>query len=59
MKIIAVILVLLGAFVSYGAKMISEKILKLSDADDKYVNIIKLVGFIIVLIGAILVFKFV
>lgn len=59
MKIIAIVLVLIGAFVSYGAKYINEKFLKLDDAENKNTGIIKLVGFIIVLIGAILVFKFV
>lgn len=57
MKILAFILVAVGAVISYGAKKIVEDVIKKDDTDKKYTGMVKLTGFVLVLIGAIIVFK--
>ncbi len=58
MKIFALILVIVGAFITYGAKYITQNIIKKDDANNKYTATIKVIGYIIALIGAILIFVF-
>lgn len=58
MKILALALVAIGAFISYGAKYILQNIIKKEDADNKYTSLLKVLGFVVVLAGAILVFIF-
>lgn len=57
MKFLAFVLVIIGAFVCYGSKMIVENIIKKDDTDKKYTGMVKLVGFVLALVGAIIVFK--
>ncbi|MCI5970856.1 MAG: hypothetical protein SPF92_06870 [Clostridia bacterium] len=57
MKILAFFLVIIGAFVCYGSKMIVENIIKKDDTDKKYTGMVKLTGFVLALVGAIIVFK--
>ncbi len=55
MKILVILLLFIGAFISYGSKKIACKILQNkrepNDADTVY---IKLIGFLIVLVAAII-----
>ena len=55
MKIFALILLLIGAFVTYGANFVLEKILK-KESGEKEVAVTKLVGLLIALAGAIIIF---
>ncbi len=57
MKFLAFVLVIIGAFVCYGSKMIVENIIKKDDTDKKYTGMVKLTGFVLALVGAIIVFK--
>lgn len=57
MKVLAFILLVIGAFISYGAKKIVEDVMKKDDTDKKYTGMVKLIGFVLVLIGAIIIFK--
>lgn len=57
MKILAFVLLVIGAVVSYGAKKIVEDVIKKDDTDKKYTGMVKLAGFVLVLIGAIIIFK--
>ncbi len=57
MKILAFLLIVLGASLNYGAKKIVERVIKKDDSDKKYTGMVKLAGFALVLIGAIIVFK--
>lgn len=57
MKVLAFILLVIGAFISYGAKKIVEDVIKKDDTDKKYTGMVKLTGFVLVLIGAIIIFK--
>lgn len=57
MKFLAFVLVIIGAFVCYGSKMIVENIIKKDDTDKKYTGMVKLAGFVLALVGAIIVFK--
>ena len=55
MKVLVVILLIIGAVISYGSKRIASKILQgkrePNDADNIYV---KLVGYVLVLVAAII-----
>lgn len=57
MKILAFVLLVIGAIISYGAKKIVEDVIKKDDTDKKYTGMVKLAGFVLVLIGAIIIFK--
>lgn len=57
MKILAFVLLVIGAVISYGAKKIVEDAIKKDDTDKKYTGMVKLAGFVLVLIGAIIIFK--
>jgi len=57
MKILAFVLLVIGAVISYGAKKIVEDVIKKDDTDKKYTGMVKLAGFVLVLIGAIIIFK--
>ena len=57
MKILAFVLLVIGAVASYGAKKIVEDVIKKDDTDKKYTGMVKLAGFVLVLIGAIIIFK--
>lgn len=58
MKIIALLLVIIGAAVAYGAKKVLRLVLKKDEFTDEEVGITKIIGFIIVLIAAIFIFIF-
>lgn len=58
MKIVALILLIIGGCISYGAKKILPKVLKKDEISDEEVGVTKLIGFGIVLIAAIIVFIF-
>lgn len=57
MKILAFVLLVIGAVISYGAKKIVEDVIKKDDTDKRYTGMVKLAGFVLVLIGAIIIFK--
>lgn len=57
MKILAFVLLVIGAIISYGAKKTVEDVIKKDDTDKKYTGMVKLAGFVLVLIGAIIIFK--
>ena len=57
MKILAFVLLVIGAVISYGAKKIVEDVIKKDDTDKKYTGMVKLAGVVLVLIGAIIIFK--
>ena len=57
MKILAFVLLVIGAVISYGAKKIVEDVIKKDDTDKKYTGMVKLAGCVLVLIGAIIIFK--
>ena len=55
MKIFALVLLLLGAFITYGANFVLEKILK-KESGEKEVATVKTCGLLIALAGAIIIF---
>ena len=57
MKILAFVLLVIGAVISYGAEEFVEDVIKKDDTDKKYSGMVKLAGFVLVLIGAIIIFK--
>lgn len=54
-KIIVIVMILLGAFIAFGSNRIAPLVLK-READEKDTVIIKSIGFVIVIIAAIITF---
>lgn len=55
-KGIGIVLIILGAILCYGAKLICRKILHMPNPDDKVLVYVKLVGLAVVLLGIVLLF---
>lgn len=55
MKALAFVLLVAGAFIAYGAKLILDKFYK-KEYDEKEVGILKSVGLLMALAGAVIIF---
>lgn len=55
-KIISLAVIVIGALICYGARLISKKVLKRTDPDDKTLAQIKLAGLGVAVAGMILLF---